>query len=254
MRQPLWRSALILALLCFAVQASTPGDPPARYLISNVPGIIQLPDYCGPAALASVLGYWGDSVTQTAIGQKTFDKRHAATNGAELLLFARDRGYVAFSYDGSIADLKTRVAQNLPVIVLQYQALDDKRGHFRVVMGYDDDKKLLYTRDSNYESVRAIPYATFAKLWEPYGNWSLIVAPTSESAKLSGLDRNNVVLHLDLGQAYLRRNNTSLATAHLREALRLEPGNEEAVQMLTQISSRGASGRHRIATSNGAAQ
>jgi predicted double-glycine peptidase len=250
----LWRSALILALLCFAVQASTPGDPPARYLISNVPGIIQLPNYCGPAALASVLGYWGDSVTQTAIGQKTFDKRHAATNGAELLLFARDRGYVAFSYDGSIADLKTRVAQNLPVIVLQYQALDDKRGHFRVVMGYDDDKKLLYTRDSNYESVRAIPYATFAKLWEPYGNWSLIVAPTSESAKLSGLDRNNVVLHLDLGQAYLRRNNTSLATAHLREALRLEPGNEEAVQMLMQISNRGASGRHRIATSNGAAQ
>ncbi|MBW3624155.1 MAG: C39 family peptidase [Armatimonadetes bacterium] len=210
-------------------------SPVQKVTLQGVPAIVQLPNYCGPAALSSVFAYWGRSIPQTAIGQKVYDRRLSATNGADLLLYAREEGFAAYTYLSSFRDLKERIQAGYPVLVLQEMSLRDSRGHFRVVIGFDDSARRFLVRDTNFDAVRTIPYDEFEKIWSAFSRWALIVCPREKETGLESYVRNNPVLHLDLGQAYLRRRKEQLARRHFEETLRLEPRNEEAMDQLALI-------------------
>jgi hypothetical protein len=111
----------------------------------------------------------------------------------------------------------------------------DTRGHVRVVTGYNDLSRRFLVRDSNYEEVRSIPYDEFDLTWEPFGRWALLVCPKEKEKSLAAAIKENPVLHLDLGQAYLRRRNNQLARLHFQETLKLEPRNEEALDQLATM-------------------
>jgi ABC-type bacteriocin/lantibiotic exporter with double-glycine peptidase domain len=208
---------------------------PGRVALKGVPYVAQLPNFCGPAALSGVFSYWGKTVPQKAIAQQVFDRRQNATNGADLLLYAREEGFSAYSYLSSPRELKTQLAAGLPVLILHEMSLKDDRGHFSVVVGYDDGKREFLVRDSNYEEVRSFSYEEFDALWSAFGRWSLLVCPKEKAVALSPKVKENPVLHLDLGQAYLRRRKNQLARRHFVETLRLEPRNEEALDQLASL-------------------
>jgi tetratricopeptide (TPR) repeat protein len=136
-------------------------------------------------------------------------------------------------------DLKGYLQAGIPILVLQDMSLSDKRGHFRVVIGYSDITRMVFVRDSNYEDVRSIPYDEFDKTWSSYSRWALVVCPKEKEDLLDASVRDNPVLHLDLGQAYLRLKQPERAREQFEEALRMEPENEEAKDRLAQLVSRG---------------
>jgi ABC-type bacteriocin/lantibiotic exporter with double-glycine peptidase domain len=191
-------------------------------------------NFCGPAALTSVLKYWGVDTDQKTVGKAVFDTNLQATNGADMMLYARKKGFSAYSWNSSMLDLKSKLALGVPVIVLQDSAINDKSGHYRVATGFDDAAKVVYVNDPYEPENKAMDYTTFETLWQRHGYWSLLVCPTDRDWFKDELDKNNPVVHLDLAYVYYMRGDAESAERESRLALALEPYNYSAQDLLNK--------------------
>ncbi len=61
--------------------------------IEGVPYIQQDSQFCGPAALASVLSYYGAPVDQKTIGNKVYSEKLQGALITDLERYARDAGF-----------------------------------------------------------------------------------------------------------------------------------------------------------------
>ena len=168
---------IMLSLLLLNALANA--DLPKECRIAKVARIQQLQNYCGPAALACVMEYFGSNVTQEDIGKVVYDPLNGATNGADMLLFARDKGFAAYSWNADSASLKKVLADGIPVIVLQQNSMSDISGHYRVIVGYDDATSKYFVVDPYYE-ITEMSYSNCEKLWKRMGNWALMVTPADK--------------------------------------------------------------------------
>jgi ABC-type bacteriocin/lantibiotic exporter with double-glycine peptidase domain len=78
--------ALILALLLLSASTETQE-------ITGVPFVKQEAGYCGPAALASVMAYYGSAIDQKAIGEAVYSKKLKGALITDLESFARVNGF-----------------------------------------------------------------------------------------------------------------------------------------------------------------
>ena len=157
---------LMLALSITAATAS-PGAQPTRYLIQGVPQFSQITGlHCGPAALESIFAYHGVDIDQrqianvartSSMGTYVFDMVRAGhfsrTSAAQGHFYPNDvpvsgyrqraLGYAAFGRAQTtpwLNELKALVAQDIPVVLLMLFSPDPSSGgHYRVLVGYDDD-------------------------------------------------------------------------------------------------------------------
>jgi hypothetical protein len=65
-----------------------------------VPFVAQEKDTCGPAALAMVLRFWGDSVSHDALARELDAAELRGVAGSRLAEAARSRGMTAIAYEG----------------------------------------------------------------------------------------------------------------------------------------------------------
>ena len=79
----------MLGLLLLATIATA--DDPVSCQLGGVERIKQITNYCGPACLASVMRFYGKSITQETIGREVYDAASGATNGADMLYYAGRR-------------------------------------------------------------------------------------------------------------------------------------------------------------------
>src|SRR5437016_5931563 len=126
---------LLLALTLGAGAAHAGSGLPAEVVLPWTPVRALLPDYCGPASLSNVLRYWGRPADQLEIGRAVFDRQRRATLAGDLILRARQAGLEAVSRSARRDDLTRWLAAGIPVVVLQDLSPQDRRGHFRVVVG-----------------------------------------------------------------------------------------------------------------------
>jgi len=129
--------------------------------------------FCGAASLETVFDYWGPDIDQKEIadvartsssGTWTYDivrsghfsylsaaQGYFFPNEVPLAGFAeRPLGYAAFGYSSDsfwLEELKALIAADIPVIVLMNYYPTGGGGHYRVVIGYDDAKGLIYFSD-----------------------------------------------------------------------------------------------------------
>ncbi len=168
-----------LAVAVPAAAASDAGDLPESYLIEDVPLWQQLDAFgCGAASAQIVMDYWGPLVDQrevyaaartgrgndgfTALGSAVPDLARAgqfsaisfaagdAYDAASWGYTGRPLGYGAFYYGSTepwLDELKAIVAAGYPVICLTDWTLEFPGYHYRVVVGYDDEKGVLYFND-----------------------------------------------------------------------------------------------------------
>lgn len=159
--------------------------------IADVPFVPGAPGACGPAALSSLLAYWGDPVPVDAIARALARPSLAGVLPLDLARFAADRvsrpapalsrgvALEATEAIGSIDWLRGEVRRDRPVIAFLDLGFGPwRRGHFVVVVGYDDaagDVALYSGRDA-----RAImSYARFTRAWQRGGSWALRLAPAN---------------------------------------------------------------------------
>jgi hypothetical protein len=229
-------AVLLLAVPSLARPVQADRGLPSEVALPWTPVRALLPDYCGPAALTNVLRYWGRPADQASIGQAVFDRRQSGTLAGDLILWARQAGLSATSCSGSRDDLRRWLAAGLPVIVLQDLSPRDRRGHFRVVVGYSDVKRQFLICDCTESSVCSLDYDQFDDLWFHFENWYMLAAPSERAGTTSSGDAENPILHFDLAEAYLRRGDRDAARQHLRELLRLRPGHRVARKLLTALT------------------
>ena len=234
------RGLIMLSLLLLNPLANA--ELPNECKITGVPRVKQIENYCGPASLAAVLDFFGSKETQQQIGKKCYDCANGATNGADMLLYARDRGFVAYSWNADQSSVKKVLAAGIPVIVLQQNSLEDSSGHYRVLVGYNDATSTFYVVDPYYD-ICEMSYSKCDQLWSKMGNWALMVAPADKDKFKTELDLQNPVVHMDLSFAQYKRKDYADALKEANTALLLEPDNPYAKSILTKIEAAMGAGK-----------
>jgi hypothetical protein len=171
---------------------------PQRAEVGGVPFHPQQEQYCGPATLATVLGWSGVPIRQDAIASEVFTPGREGTLGHDLIGGARRHGRLAVPV-ADLPSLLAEMAAGHPVLVLQNLGLTwYPQWHFAVAVGYDLTRNELALR-SGEEWRRVVPLDTFDRTWARAGRWALVVLPPdrlpatgTEAAVLSaaaGLER-----------------------------------------------------------------
>ncbi len=153
----------------------TPREAPARYFIGQLKHSVQTLNNCGPASVVSVLSYYGFDVSQEAARQVLRPYAESRGMGWQVIAPYVARFGLATKprINGNDDIIKALVANDIPVIVLQYVSESYRVGHFRVVQGYDDKVGVFYVNDSLLGPNLAIPYASFDARWEQLGySWN----------------------------------------------------------------------------------
>jgi len=161
---------LNILIIFFLVLAEGAGT---TYIIDGMPFVRQETQYCGPAALSSVLSYYGDNVDQKTIGKEVYSPGLKGALITDLENYGRKRGFQTKIGRASIADIKEILLNNKPVIVLVDLGFwVVSRMHYLVVYGYSDRGFLVH---DGLKPAQEYPYEEFEKIWQKTGNSFLLV-------------------------------------------------------------------------------
>lgn len=188
--------------------------PEKGHLIQTVPYEKWLErNYCGPACLAMVLNYWDEtrSFSQQKITAAVYDSESQTTYNSELVLYPRTQGFVSYSFQGNLQILKELVAKDIPVIVLTKTIKQIGKGHYRVVIGFDDVENQIIFHDPYFGGRNAMTSKDFMKVWElgkgrNQSRWMMAVVPGQVPFPFPAL-QNDPLTSINLATAYYRRSN-----------------------------------------------
>jgi ABC-type bacteriocin/lantibiotic exporter with double-glycine peptidase domain len=144
-------------------------------IIDGVPFVEQNDKFCGPAAMASVLEYYGDDVTQEEIAEAVYTPKLDGALISDMENLARDSGYRAETINGNIGLLEAEIDKGVPAILLV------EKGkwmvsvpHYYVAYGYDADEKFIIVH-TGYESGESIPFDRLDGEWEKMNRLMLVI-------------------------------------------------------------------------------
>lgn len=186
--------------------------PEKGHLIQTVPFEKWLKtNYCGPACMAMILNSWDDtrSFSQRAIADAIYDSESQATYNSELVLYPRTQGFESYSFQGSLEILKELINKDIPVIVLTKTIKQLAKGHYRVVIGFDDDEGQIIFHDPYFGGRKAMKVKSFLKVWElgkgrNRSRWMMAVVPGQRPFPFPDL-QNDPLTSINLATAYYRR-------------------------------------------------
>jgi tetratricopeptide (TPR) repeat protein len=186
--------------------------PEKGHLIQAVPFEKWLKrNYCGPACLAMILNYWDEtrSFSQRKITDEIYDSENQATDNSELVLYPRTQGFESYSFQGDLQILKDVVGKDIPVIVLTKTIKQIAKGHYRVVIGFDDDRDQIIFHDPFFGDRHAMATRDFMKVWDlgkgrNQSRWMMAVVPDQGRFPFPSL-QNDPLTAINLATAYYRR-------------------------------------------------
>jgi tetratricopeptide (TPR) repeat protein len=186
--------------------------PEKGHLIQTVPFEKWLErNYCGPACLTMVLNFWDETrpFNQQKITDEIYDSESKATYNSEMVLYPRTQGFESYSFQGNLRILKEVVGKDVPVIVLTKAVKQLAKGHYRVVIGFDEDEDQIIFHDPLLGERNAMTVKDFMKVWElgkgrNQSRWMMAVVPDPGSFPFPALI-NDPLTSINLATAYYRR-------------------------------------------------
>lgn len=165
---------------------------PAEYVKLNNPyHVFQTFNNCGPATLAMALNFWGVNKTQEELGklmrpyqniQGDNDDKTIFTS--EFVRWAEEYKLMALSRpNGDIELIKKLTANGIPVVVKTWLHPGEDIGHFRLVLGYDDNAQAIWQDDSYEGKNKKISYWDFLNMWQAF-NYNYVVVYPSHKAEI----------------------------------------------------------------------
>lgn len=142
-------------------------------IIENVPFYPQQEYQCGPASIAGVMNYQMLEITPEKIADDIFSKSAKGTLGLDMVIYAKNKGFKAIQYAGSMNDLKANINSGYPLIVLvDYGFLFYQQNHFMVIIGYNDYGVIVNSDASERQFIDA---ESFVKAWRKTNYWTLLI-------------------------------------------------------------------------------
>jgi ABC-type bacteriocin/lantibiotic exporter with double-glycine peptidase domain len=158
-----------------------PGIETRGHYIENVPFHRQGSSDCGPAALASVLAFWGRPVSMEQITANIYLPQLRGTLPMDMERFARESRFETASSAGTLDRLKARLRADIPVICLVDLGFSlYRRPHYTTVIGFDDVNAVVIMHDG-LERNKLMSYEVFDRAWARAGRWMLDIRPARES-------------------------------------------------------------------------
>jgi tetratricopeptide (TPR) repeat protein len=195
-------------------------------LIDKVPFEPQRPGHCGPAALSSLLGFWGRLATQEEIGKEIYSAELKGTLGFFLWRYARRAALVALEMpESSLETLDGLVTQGLPVI-LDLGLGSKGPQHYILVVGHDRSRDLWILQDGRRPD-RVVTQDWLLARWAPTRRWALLAFPADHWVEMPGAD-----LHLQAAERVEELGHPEAALRHL-EAARAERGADAVILFRT---------------------
>ncbi len=149
-------------------------------LIKDVPGFIQDDYMCGPAALASVMAFYGEQTGPDEIARAAYLKGLKGTLMVDLLIYAKGRGFNASYYRGGMDDLREKLKDGRPLILFLNAGRGlTERGHYITVFGYSDAADAVVAH-TGIEKEAVLGYKELESTWETTNFSTLIITPKAE--------------------------------------------------------------------------
>jgi tetratricopeptide (TPR) repeat protein len=127
-----------------------------------------------PLVINVVAKYWGEDLIAGQIAEHASSKGTILIDGVEL---AESRGFVSYFYRGSLKDLKKRIDQGIPPIVIM-PGIQGTVQHAMIVSGYNIEERRILTYVPEPDTVGAIPESKFEQDWEQDDMTTIILIPS----------------------------------------------------------------------------
>ena len=175
-----------------------------------------------PLVVNVVAKYWGEDIAQQAA-----DERRAAM--IDGIVHAESRGFASYIYKSSIKDLKKRIDQGIPPIVIM-PGVHGTVQHAMVVSGYNSEERRMITYVPEPDTVGAIPEAKFQQEWEQDDMTAIIMVPSDmkevlKNDSLKFVKSNRVCFE---AEGLRLRGNVNDAIEKLQNASEIDSDNAQA--------------------------
>lgn len=158
-----------------AVIAGSEGLPPVAE-VASVPFFPQEDKACGPASLAMVLNWSGQSIGPDSLSAQVYTPGREGSLAMDMVAAARRQGRMAVPVHG-LRNLLAELAAGHPVVVFQNLGLDIKPvWHFAVAIGYDLSARKIRLH-SGLDEGMVMSLDTFEHTWERTARWAMVVMP-----------------------------------------------------------------------------
>jgi len=182
-----------------------------------------------PLVINVVLKYWGEDISPSAPAPSN-ERGVTMIHGIDL---AQRRGIESYIYKSSMADLKKRVDQGIPPIVIMPGIMATVQ-HAMIVSGYDSEEHRILTYVPEPDTVGAIPEQKFEQDWEQDDMTAIIMLPSDmkdilKNEVLKFAKSNRVCFEAEGLRQY---GNIDEAVKRLQRAVEIDPDNSQAWVLL----------------------
>lgn len=143
--------------------------------VEGVPFIKQKDNFCGPAAMAALLQYYGQDISQEEVAEKVYTPKLEGALISDMENYAREQGYAVEVSEGNIDSITSLIDEGTPVITLVDRGIwKVSVPHYYVVYGYNTGNEtfLLHTGD---ECCKEMEYDKLDGEWERMNRLMLVI-------------------------------------------------------------------------------
>jgi len=184
---------------------------------------------CLPLVINVVLKYWGEEIqldeTLKLVQKYPGMKGSIMMEGIE---FAEKHGFTTFIYKGSIKDLKKRIDEGIPPIII-LPGIHETVQHASIVTGYDSSERRILTYVPEPDTIGAIPECQFERDWEQDDMITLVLIPND----MKDIFKNDILKFRDSNRICFeaeklhQQGNVKDAMEKLRTAMELDNDNPQ---------------------------
>lgn len=185
-----------------------------------------------PLVMNVVIKYWGEDISPHISGAAS-DRDVTMIHGIEL---AETLGFESYIYKSSMKDLKKRIDQGIPPIVVM-PGIQATVQHAMVVSGYDSEERRILTYVPEPDTVGAIPESKFEQDWEQDDMTAIIMIPSDmkellKNEELKFAKSNRICFEVEELRQHGKINE---AAERLRRTVEIDPDNSQAWVLLAGV-------------------
>ena len=182
-----------------------------------------------PLVINVVTRYWGEELS---LDNEDAAKNYSGFKGSimiEGIELAERHGFISYIYEGTTIDLKKRVDQGIPPIVI-VPGIHETIQHATIVCGYNPEERRILTYVPKPDTVGAIPEVKFEQDWKQDGMVTLILIPKDmeylfKNERLKFKDSNRICFE---AERLHHQGNVYGAIEKLRKAIEIDSENAQA--------------------------
>ena len=192
---------------------------------------------CLPLVVNVISKYWGEDINPDEADQSA--EKYSDVRGTimiEGIELAERHSLVSYIYKGSLKDIKKRIDQGIPPIVIM-PGIQETVQHASIVCGYSNDERRIFTYVPEPDTIGAIPESMFKNDWEQEDFMTIVIVPKDigellDKENLMFRDSNKVCFKVEKMK---RQVPVDEVIKNLKLALNKEPDNAQGWYILGSL-------------------